>query len=89
MPELVLTIWVYFAACGFEADMGGLPSGQGAITTEAPNIAGYWVQKSFVMGVVDWRRSPGKQCTSLYSIGAPHIIHVGGTTKEVLEKLRE
>ena len=89
MPEIIVAIWVYFTACGFKTDGESLPEGQGAITTKAPNIAGYWIRKDYVIGVVNWRRSPGKQCTSIYSIGAPHIMHVGGTAEEALEKLRE
>ena len=88
MPELILTIWIYFGACGFEVDDGSRLSEEKTLI-EAPNIKGYWVRKDSVIGIVDWRTGRGLACTSIYATGAPHPVHVIGTTEEVIQKLRE
>ena len=90
MPELIVAIWVYFGACGFSAeDVDEKLGTSGAVTKPAPNIKGYWVKKEAIIGIVDWRRQRGIECTSIYAMGAGKPVHVIGTTEKILEKLRE
>ena len=90
MTKIIAAIWVYFGACGFETPIINDDSPEvGAVMLPAPNIKGYWVRKEAVVGVVDWRTSRGLECSTIYAKGTPHSVHVIGTTKEVLDKLRE
>ena len=87
MIELALAGWVYFEACGFELDED--LKGEYAVMIPAPNIKGFWIKKEMIMGVVEWQRSGGIDCSSLYVVTGDIPLHVIGTTEEVLEKLRE
>ena len=88
MLELSLTGWIYFRACGFELEIDEFRGGY-AIMAPAPNIAGFWIRKDMIVGVVDWKKSRGIDCTSVYIFAAEKPLHVIGTTKEILEKLRD
>ena len=89
MIEVALAGWIYFEACGFKtADIENytydVPK-----TTAAPNIKGFWVRKTSIVVVVDWKYMKGIRCASIYTVGALHPLHVIGKTEEVLKKLRE
>ena len=89
MITIILSAWVYFSACGFSVQaMEEVGTTGVALMRPAPNIRGYWVRKTAIVGIVDWRMSRGIQCTSIYAQGTPHPVHVIGGTDEVLQKLR-
>ena len=89
MLETALAGWVYFQACGFKtADIENYEYDV-PYTMSAPNIKGFWIKKSFIVTVVDWKYMKGVRCSSVYAVGALRPVHVIGTTDEVLEKLRD
>ena len=88
MIELAFASWIYFEACGFELGEDAV-RGDYAITVPAPNIAGYWIRKETVNGIITWRTKKGINCTSLFISAHDLPLHVIGTTEEVLEKLRD
>ena len=87
MIEVALAGWVYFNACGFELEED--LKGDYAVMMPAPNIKGFWIKKEMIMGIVEWRRSRGIACSSIYVLTGDIPLHVIGTTEEVLEKLRD
>lgn len=89
--SLFASEWVFFEACGFVLrDLDIDPEIDGIIETkDAPNIVGFWIRKRQIAAIVDWKHMKGPHCSSLFVIGTSYEIHVIGTVKEVLGKLRQ
>ena len=90
MVEIALAGWIYFEACGFRLDsLAGEGEYEYPTTKEAPNIHGFWIKRSAIVGVVVWHKHKGPRCTTIYAQGWPHKVNVLGTADEVLKNLQE